>query len=663
MKMRLLALLIVPAISFNLVAQNKGEIDSFLKQLKKNNPDTAVADIYAKLCFRYCNVNLDSALWYGNKAMQLSLKINYAKGIADAYNNIGWAYYSKGDLVKAKNYTDTALQQFKKIGIDEYTAVSLSNLATIYVNESNYPAALSYYAQAHRYFQNAGDKTKVAETLYSIGRIYNLQNDYVKARNYFQLSYGIHKQEGNEVYMAQSLSSIANTYQIEGNYDTALIFYKKTIPVFLKYKDIYRIGNAYENVSIAYQNKKQYTQALQNILIAETYYQQLKSKIDMAYAGSEIAAIYMQTGNTDKAIMQYKSTLAIATQTAEKNLQQSLLSDLSRAYTKINDYKNAYLLLDSSNKIKDSLFTIEKQAELLKLQTEFETERKEKENESLKTQSLTASLQLARNRVWLITITAALLLAGMLIYLLYKNRQSKIKNIRGLKELNSKLEEQKEEISRINTILELKALRAQMNPHFIFNCMSSIQECMLTGRIEDANNYLTKLSRLLRLVLNCSDDENVTLDKELQMLSLYLQLEKIRLKNNFEYTIELSKDIVSEELLVPTLIIQPFAENAIWHGLVNKPTDRQLHIRVDIIDNILHITIEDNGIGRKKAEALKSRTSEHQSKAIKLVEKRLSIINNKINCLNTNFNILDLYDNSGAATGTCVEIQLPLILS
>lgn len=663
MKMRLLALLIVPFISLNLAAQEEREIDSFLKQLKEKNPDTAVADIYAKLCFRYCNVNPDSALWYGNKAMQLSVKVNYAKGIGDAYNNIGWAYFAKGDLVKAKNYTDTALQKFKKTGIEAYIAVPLSNLASIYVTESNYTTALSYYTQAHRYFQNAGDKTRSAETLFSIGRIYNLQKDYVKARSYFQLSYAIHKKEGNEVYMAQSLSSIANTYQIEGNYDTALIFYEKTIPVFLKYNDIYRTGNAYENISIAYQNKQQYHEALENMLTAEKYYRQLNSKIDMAYAGSGIAGIYMHTGAVDKAINQYRSTLAVAVQTSEKNLQQSLLSDLSKAYTRINDYKNAYTLLDSSNKIKDSLFTIEKQNELLKLQTEFETERKEKENELLKTQNLTASLQLARNRIWLLAAASALVIAIILVYALYKNRQAKIKNIQSLKELNIQLETQKTEISRINTILELKALRAQMNPHFIFNCMSSIQECMLTGRIEDANSYLTKLSRLLRLVLNCSDDENVTLDKELQMLNLYLQLEKIRLKNNFEYTLEMSEDIIAEELLVPTLIIQPFAENAIWHGLVNKSNDRQLHIKVDIADNNLHISIQDNGIGRKKAGALKSRASEHQSKAIKLVERRLSIINNKTNYPDTNFTIHDLYDNSGNATGTCVEIQLPLIVS
>jgi LytS/YehU family sensor histidine kinase len=269
---------------------------------------------------------------------------------------------------------------------------------------------------------------------------------------------------------------------------------------------------------------------------------------------------------------------------------------------------------------------------------------------------------LERNRLWLVAAGTGLLLAGFLLYLLYKNRQTKIKNIQRLKELNGKLEAQKKEISRINTILELKALRAQMNPHFIFNCMSSIQECMLTGRIEDANIYLTKLSRLLRMVLNYSDEESVPFDKELQMLTLYLQLEKVRLKNNFDFKIEIDEDILPEELQVPTLFLQPFAENAIWHGLVNKNGDRKLIIKGWIMDEMLHFSITDNGIGRKKAAELKPEGMKSQSRGIGMTRKRPSIIN-KTDSPHNGFIIDDLYDDNHIATGTSVKIELPLVIT
>ena len=150
--------------------------------------------------------------------------------------------------------------------------------------------------------------------------------------------------------------------------------------------------------------------------------------------------------------------------------------------------------------------------------------------------------------------------------MVYWNRQVKIRNIKKLEELNTQLREGKEEITRMNTLLEQKALPARMNPHFFFNCMSSVQECIVTGQLDEANDYLTMLSRLLRMVLNHSDEEIVLLETELEMLNLYLQLERARLKGNFEYSISMEDDMMTEELRVPTLILQPFAENAIWHG-------------------------------------------------------------------------------------------------
>lgn len=192
--------------------------------------------------------------------------------------------------------------------------------------------------------------------------------------------------------------------------------------------------------------------------------------------------------------------------------------------------------------------------------------------------------------------------------------------------------------------------------------MSSIQECMLTGRIDDANTYLTKLSRLLRMVLNHSDEESISLEKELQMLTLYLQLEKVRLKNNFDFKLEMDEDIVPEELEVPALFLQPFAENAIWHGLVNKNADRQLTIKGSIKNEALYFIILDNGIGRKKAEEMRPEAMRHPSKGISLIKKRLSIINKKMHNEQAAFTIHDLYNDDKTATGTCVEIELPLIV-
>ncbi|MBV9962506.1 MAG: tetratricopeptide repeat protein [Parafilimonas sp.] len=661
MKTRFLNILLLTALCNIAAAQEDANVNSLLKKLNAANTDTARAFIYSRLCFAYCTINTDSALFYGNKSMVLAMQADDEKSIGTANNVIGWAYACKGDNVLAEKYLNAALQQFKNSGDKNSTAASLANLGNVYLNQSNYPLALSYFSQAFNSFEETKDEFSAAEMLFSIGRIYNIEQNPAKARNYFQQAYDIHRRAGDELYMAQALTSIANTYQLEEKFDTALYYYKKLIPVFIKHNDLYRTGNAYENIAIAYENKNEYAEALQNMLIAKKYYQQINAKTDLAYAYSELAEIYNLLNNPESAFENYETALQYAVEMNDRTLQQSVLAGLSTIYVKKGDYKNAYLTLDSSYKLKDSLFTKDKQDQLLKLQTEFETERKEKENQKLKAQNLASSLQLERNNEWLITAIAALMVAGILLYALYRNRRSKIKNIDRLKDLNARLEEQKEEITRINSILELKALRAQMNPHFIFNCMSSIQECMLTGRLDDANIYLTKLSRLLRMVLNYSDEENISLDKELQMLTLYLQLEKVRLKNNFEFAVDIDEDISTDELLVPALILQPIAENAIWHGLVNKSNERKLTITGIIKHEFLCFYILDNGIGRKKAEELKNESIKHTSKGIALIEKRLSIINRTHNT-HARLLVHDLYDDNKNPTGTCVEIELPLMV-
>ena len=214
----------------------------------------------------------------------------------------------------------------------------------------------------------------------------------------------------------------------------------------------------------------------------------------------------------------------------------------------------------------------------------------------------------------------------------------------------------------MNSILALRSLRAQMNPHFIFNSMSSIQECILSGKIDDADKYLSKLSRLMRLVFANAEQETISLDKELEILELYIQLECVRLENNFHYEIKVDPEIFPEEINVPALLLQPFAENALWHGLMHKENDRQLTINIYAGDDYLEYTIEDNGIGRKRSAELQQYKKKHQSRGIEIVDERLNILRNQFNNLQTGFTITDLSNEDHTSAGTKIVIRLPLTL-
>lgn len=210
--------------------------------------------------------------------------------------------------------------------------------------------------------------------------------------------------------------------------------------------------------------------------------------------------------------------------------------------------------------------------------------------------------------------------------------------------------------------LEAKALRAQMNPHFVFNSLNAIQECIVTGKIEEAYAYLSQFSRLLRLVLEHSDMTEVSLHDELEVLSLFVSLEKLRFRNDMQYTLNVEKDLDDEEIRIPPMLIQPHLENAIWHGLRHKEGEKILTLSIaEIIPGYLQVVIEDNGVGRVKAAALRQdRLGDHKHKSIgkQLSGNRLELL--RKNHPKANMEIIDLYDDDGMASGTRVLLVIPI---
>ncbi len=207
--------------------------------------------------------------------------------------------------------------------------------------------------------------------------------------------------------------------------------------------------------------------------------------------------------------------------------------------------------------------------------------------------------------------------------------------------------------------LEAKALRAQMNPHFIFNSLNGIQSVMILKGEKEANTYMAAFSKLLRLTLEMSSSEYITLKNEVEYLKSYLQLEKIRMNDNLEYDFTLPEKACLEETAIPCMMLQPIVENAIIHGLSSKAGEKKVVITLKTIDGYLIAHVEDNGIGRKAAELKKDQSmSGHRSMATKIMNDRMDITND-LNEKKMSIQIIDLFDNA-TATGTKVELKIPL---
>jgi ligand-binding sensor domain-containing protein len=234
-------------------------------------------------------------------------------------------------------------------------------------------------------------------------------------------------------------------------------------------------------------------------------------------------------------------------------------------------------------------------------------------------------------------------IASLIIVRIFRSRIIKIKN-------DSLIRNQLKE-------LEMKALKAQMNPHFIYNALNSIQALFADDKKMEGIHYIGSFSRLLRQVLDNSENNVISLDKELETIGFYIQLEALRLDMQLQYKKIIPENIVAEFEKIPPLILQPFVENALWHGLSNKEGEKEIKIRVSTMNEWLVCEITDNGIGRVKAAELKSNSGLlHQSKAIDITRKRLIDFNE--DDLFSPIEFFDLYDDKKNSIGTSVTVRI-----
>ncbi|GJM36106.1 MAG: hypothetical protein DHS20C18_51070 [Saprospiraceae bacterium] len=218
----------------------------------------------------------------------------------------------------------------------------------------------------------------------------------------------------------------------------------------------------------------------------------------------------------------------------------------------------------------------------------------------------------------------------------------------------------KAEFNRKLTTVEMNALRAQMNPHFIFNSLNSIDYYILKNDPEKASDYLNRFSRLIRLILQNSRAKYVNLKDELEALKLYIEMESLRFEEQFDYIVRVEKGLSMENIEVPPMILQPYVENAIWHGLVQKQGKGRLDLEITRQNGNLHCIIQDNGIGREAARKLKSKTAtRHKSMGMEITSNRLDLIN-QLYGTSATVEIIDCKDEQGMALGTRVELDIPI---
>lgn len=303
-------------------------------------------------------------------------------------------------------------------------------------------------------------------------------------------------------------------------------------------------------------------------------------------------------------------------------------------------FLNFYTILEDTIAIKRTTLQLKGHSKGMENLIQLETLRKEKEISQNAIQSLMKEDALKEDVLsaskWAIGFLLGLILigCGAVLYILKVSKQRRIANQK----------------------LALRSLRSQMNPHFIFNALNSVNSFISENDQRSANKFLTNFSKLMRLVMENSEYDFIPLHKELEILELYLKLEHFRFKDQFEYSFTVHKDIDEENFNIPPMLVQPYIENAVWHGLRYKKDSGNLKLDLAKNDQNLIITIEDNGIGRKRSAELKTHNQKkNKSTALRNIKQRINIIND-LNGIHVD---VSTYDLNQDGTGTVVKLIIP----
>ncbi|HLF46510.1 MAG TPA: tetratricopeptide repeat protein [Chitinophagaceae bacterium] len=574
-----------------------------MKKLASAKEDTNKVKTLLRISGAFRLDNSEKSLDYAKQALGLSEKLAWGKGIANAYNNIGRAYDVVNDNDKALEFYFKSLQIMEELKDKKGTGFLNNNIGVIYWQLGNYEKALEYLQNGLKINLELGEDNNLVNSYVNIGNIYTSKGDYSQALEYFFTAAELAEKYKNTVMLSVSYNNIGDAYNKLGNYQKALEYVNKGLAVAEKAEKKNLLSYSY-------------------VTMGEIYYNQKKYK---------------------KAIVFLNKCIAITKIIGNKAVEKEACLLLSKIYLELKNYKMAYQYDKLYQAVNDSINNEQVRKHIANLEAANKMEKNQQKIALLSKTNEIQELKLNQNR-YLIGGLIGLMIFVLIISMLF------IRQI--------KLNDNHKALS-----LEQKALRAQMNPHFLFNSLNSIQKFIVDEDQKNALVYLSKFSTLVRSILDNSDKIVVPMIEELNAVKLYLDIEQLRVEDSFVYTIEIDPQIDSYNVNMPSMLIQPSIENAIWHGLMNKKAKGNIKINVIKKADKISFTITDDGIGRKKAQELENNSGpRHKSSGINLVKDRIMAIN-AITKKNIEFQIEDLYNDDRESVGTKVEIIIPFGMS
>ncbi|MEJ1237181.1 histidine kinase [Chryseolinea sp. T2] len=669
--------------------------------------ETARIDSLNQASLFYLNLGMkDSSDYFALHALAEANHAGYVQGKFEAINNLGSVELLLGNFAKAEEYLTQATDLYETVSPrnDSVLIACYTNLGLARWAQSKFESAVSVYRNGEKLAMIRKDQKQLS-ALYvhlsaleaqrghyrtsieyglkglpiwrnpatfdaggfcTLSFVYNSFGDYRSSLAYYHEAIRMMKAQAID-YDRTLYTFIGETFLLAGKYDSAMYYYnvvhEKSIShsvtrPALNSRDTYWCDSRMAEVDVMNGDIEVGINKLKKSL---TGFASIDDINQVMWTLLRMMKAYELANDPALSMEAARSLLALSAQKGARQYVRDASSMLSKLYERESEYDSAYKYLKQYIHYKDIIDSDQVQQQLAALQSRYE-------QQELQASLGKSELQLHQARSQKIYFASALMMVVAIGMIAFRNvslrrkaenqRLATIQNELRLQKLEG--DSTKAALQHRAAELEMQALRLQMNPHFIFNSLNSINRYILTNDRALASDYLTTFSKLIRLILSNSQFSHIGLDSELEGLNLYLKLESLRFENRFVHSITISEDIDPSELKVPPLFLQPYVENAIWHGLMHKSESGILNIEVRKTDQQLQFTITDNGVGRAQAAALSSKSAtRHKSLGLKITADRISHMLG--NASDYPISIKDLVNIDGCAAGTEVTIKIPVM--
>lgn len=659
----------------------------------------------------------DTALIHFEHRHEIVKEMHDSLGIAGVYDNIGVICIHRGEIEKALELRKKANRIYASLNERSLLASGYTWIGNIYKEKGEYTIALENYLKALKIYEEENDEKNIGYPLLNISSIYRYLKQYEQAKKYATEAKSIYAKTNYAKGTGVSLYRLALIYFDEKDYDNAIRYAKDAKQIFEEIQDIYFQSLVNLTLGRCYRSMGQNELALKYFNDDLPIATQIGDKELISSVLENIGTIYVDNGDYSEALRYMRKSEKILIEINDRRSLQEMSVNFIELYSRINQPDSVVKYLQLYRQLSDSLFSEQISSSVAEMQAKYETEKKDKEilalnledqkkknnilrlqnanditnlklqNSIIENETKTQSLNLSKEEqekqqarieiyklneekhiqaiqeekdkeqrtiVYLIVGFVVVSFIMLLSFLNFRNKEKREQAI-----LNQKATD----LSLKVTENHLKALRSQMNPHFIFNCVDSIERLLDAAKIEESKICLLNFSTLTRRVLENSMKRRIPLSEEVETLKIYMELENRRFRNPFTFSILIRPEIDAPTTLIPPLILQPFVENSIKHGF--RDPEKPSHITIEVLkeDETLICIVEDNGVGRKQCMNIRPLSGfKKESVGMKLTGERLQLIS-ELKKTNAYFLVDDLEDTFNNPQGTRVKVYLPYELS